>query len=171
MKNKLAWQIEIPRRNRQCSLGGETFIPGMEYYSIISPSTSEEMQRQDFCLACWQLNTADSKTLGQWKATVPSAQVEEEDLIAKNRDEQALDLLKKLHISDAAEDLADAFVLALYLARRRLVYLRQQLRQKQDEVMLYEIAATEEILPIKRIPLSQLQVTLTQQRLADKMRT
>lgn len=163
-------QLEIPRRNIICSQGQEKFAPGADYYSTLTEAISGEWQRQDYCHSCWEaLSREDAKsTRGYWKSKVPLKQ--ETVILSRNRNARALELLKERLACGAEEDREEIFVLALYLARARVIYLRQELQQDDGSWLnLYEVSATEEMLAVKKIDLSQLQIGKIQSQLAAQL--
>lgn len=165
------FQIEIPKRVPNCMHGNEAFIAGMEYYSVLI-SDEKGYQRHDFCLSCWE-NEAKNKfnetAKTAWKAKIASKQ-EIEDLSLKTRDEKAFYLLKE-SLQNSEIDWAETFVLALYLARRRALYLRQEIPQEDGSILcLYEVATTEEMLPIKRKSWQGINLEEIQQKIAKKLK-
>ena len=176
MMGKPSFNLDIPKRSSSCSKGGETFHPGTEYHSILLEISHDQYQRQDFCSACWD-NYTREELLGQatshWKAQViVSAKQNDKGLPKQDQiqDDQLVALFKNGLESDKNEDHAEAFVLALYLARKKIIVLREQFEQENQTVFLYEIASTEEMIPVKKIALSELQIAAIQQRLATKLR-
>lgn len=161
------FQIEIPKRASCCSKGAETFLPGAEYFSVLVKSSDEVYERQDYCIACWDKNPDVSKA-SSWKSSVPLKKEGSE--LPKQRDARAFYLLKDAISSPYSDDsIAEAFVLALYLARRRLIYLRQEIQQEGKLPMcIYEVAETEEMICVPKISISDLQVEKIQVELAKK---
>lgn len=148
---------EIPRRAHICTAGEERLEPGMEYFSILN----ENGQRSDFCPSCWKqefLNGARS----YWKSIVPTKA--QENPLPKTRDARVLHLLKE---ALAEQSFDEAFVLALYLARKRLLLLRNEI--KEEMMQVYEVAETEEMLCIKKFPLSELDTEKIQLSIAAKI--
>lgn len=164
--------LSIPRRGPRCSLNQEVLNPGSEYYSVIEEDENGQIVRKDFCPSCWESTAKKeclSKAKSYWKSTVPPKHVEPPP--NQNREIAAFDLLK-LALNNSPEDDAEAFILSLYLARKRHLLLRQQLKQADGTIVtLYEVASTEEMLGVKKLPLSQLEVVKLQQRLAGKLKT
>lgn len=167
------FQIEIPKRSSTCMEGQEPLIAGMEYYSILVPLEQGSYQRHDFCLTCWESKAKERYLItGKtgWKAKVAS-KVEVEDLSKKTRDEKAFVLLKEAIQTSNAEDWAETFVLALYLARRRILYLRQELPQTDGSTLcVYEVAATEEMLSIQRRSLTHVNIQEIQEKIAQRLK-
>lgn len=163
--------LTIPRRSNRCFKGEEVLSPGEEYYSLLQDDeVNGGFLRRDFCLSCWNIVAKEVLLTARssWKSKVS---VKKEEVNTwQNRDEGSLFLLKEALKSEALDDIADAFVLALYLARRRLLYLRQQLYQEGSLINLYEVAATEEMLAVRKVALSQLNISSIQQRLASKLK-
>lgn len=167
------FQLEIPKRAAQCCLGGESFAPGEEYHSVlVGNDETGEYERRDYCFACWEKmgeGKEHSRPAGAWRACVPK-QKEPSDL-PKQRDERAFYLLREALEKDGPEEKAEAFVLALFLARRRLIILRQEMQhQTRGAVSLYEAAETEEMICVPKLSLSDLQVEKLQLQLAAKFR-
>lgn len=150
--------LEIPRRNPLCSKGQEPFEPGAAYLSFLV-ETPKGLQRLDFCEKCSPFET---ETVAEWRGRVP---LKSEKRMPVNRNERALELLK-LALHDRNKE--EAFVLGLYLARNRVLALRKEAVIDQQPINLYEDIATEEIYPIPRLTLSQLQSSGIQEILAKK---
>ncbi len=166
-----SFYLTIPRRGNQCSKGQETLGPGDEYYSALyDDEVNGGFQRQDFCQSCWEIETAlgvSTAARSYWKSRVVVKK--EESDACQNRDERAMFLLKEALTRNTPEDIAEAFVLALYLARRRLLYLRRQMIQGETLINLYETAATEEMLAVRKVAVSELQIAAVQKSLASKL--
>jgi hypothetical protein len=168
----MAYQhYEIPRRHRHCVKGQEEFVPGSSYYSLIEPAESGGYARKDYCSACWQACSVEHAFLSDgtvfWKSSVPKKiEVSEESL---RRDERALNLLKEYCQSDVSEELAQAFVLALLLTRKRLLQLKQEINEEGKAMSLYEVRATEEILCVQKAMLTSVEANRVRMALAEKL--
>ena len=149
--------LKIPRRSNACHDKGEQFKPGMEFISHLFESEKGEVVRKDFCLTCADLEKGGS--FGRWKGKVPYPK---EKKLPVERNARALELLRRALEEDQAA--SEAFVLALYLARARLIVARQEFEGK----IFYEVIATEEMLAVTRVPLSQLEIAKIQTRLAHQ---
>lgn len=173
MNDTHIFQIEIPKRSAICKQGNEVLAPGMEYYSILLPDEEIGYQRYDYCLACWEASVRDqfnvtAKTA--WKAKVATKN-EVEDLSLKTRDEKAFYLLQEALKNPQNENWAETFVLALYLARRRILYLRQEMPQEDGSILcVYEVGATEEMLIIRRKALTRVNIEEVQLKIAEKLK-
>jgi hypothetical protein len=163
------FQIEIPKRSTHCSKGNELLVPGSEYYSTLTLDKEKGYARQDFCLSCWE-NSEKNGVQTAWKAKVVTKN-EQGDHSSKTRDEKAIHLLKGATASFNEEEWAEVFVLALYLARRRILYLRQELTQEDGSTLcIYEVAATEEMIPVKRKSLMRVNIDEVQSKIAQKLK-
>lgn len=172
MNTKMLFQMEIPRRSHQCVKGQELLAPDVEYFSVLLENGEGSLQRQDYCSACWQASRtleSFSHVKGYWKARVASKKDNFELAHALSRDEKAFQLLKHALSANSEDAFEEAFVLALYLARRRLIILRQKIRHDNgSEIYLYEVTATEEMLAVKKIELSSIKIEKIQLQLAAK---
>lgn len=170
---KSVFQIEIPKRTTICHSCQQPLNPGSEIFSALKEGQIEgAYDRQDFCLSCWNKPSAqDSNSTVQslWKSKIPLKKPVSD--LPKQRDARALCLLKAALNSSEPDDQAEAFILALYLGRRRLLYFRQDLVLEDGQAAcICEIAETEEMLCIRKISLSNLQVEKVQQQLAKKFK-
>jgi len=166
---KTLFQLEIPRRGNVCVKGNEALIPGMEYFSVLVEDPELGLKRLDYCPTCWAIAKNEVKARSQWKAKVLSKK--EEAPIHLNRDERILYLFKESTKEDTPEAHIETFVLALFLARRRLMYLRQEVKQDDGTIIqLYEEAATEEMYTIRKVDLSQVQISTIQLEVAKKLK-
>lgn len=168
MTVKIPFQIEIPRRSLVCAKGQEELVPGSAYYSTVANTDDGRMTRQDYCATCWdalkQLPEFAVKTY--WKSRIPK-KIEDDRL--QTKDEKALEVFRAALKEESLESAAEAFVLALYLVRRKLLAYRQQIEQFGVPTSLYEILATEEVVGVRTVALSQLQIATLQQTLAAKL--
>lgn len=169
--NQFLFQVVIPKRAQHCVLGQEPFEQGAEYHSILieDPEQQNGFQRKDYCVQCWEQTSID---LGEvhscWTSSVKEKKEKEE--FSRDRDTRAMELLRVALQEESETARAEAFVLALYLTRRRLLIWRQQRQQDAHPFLLYEVAETEEILSIPRVELSSLQVEEIQKQLASKLK-
>lgn len=173
MNTSAIFHIEIPKRSAMCTHCQKFFTPGMEFHSILKEGTEEGVYiRQDYCLACWdsltkQMTYEDVRTT--WKSKIP-AKKDVSDL-PRQRDARAMYLLKEALLRDGVENYAEAFVLTMYLARKRLIYFRRDLILGDgQEASIYEVAQSEETLCVRKVPLSTLQIDKIQSELASKFK-
>lgn len=160
------FQLEIPRRSRVCCLGGEPLFPGAEYYSVLHEDSDGNLMRQDYCISCWQAHL-DTSHKSFWKSKVKVPKVDNEP---KPKWEMALQLLKDALSLGTVEGDQEAFVLALFLAHgKQLIWRQEWQKEKGDLYQLYEVASTEEILPVKRIEIPQEAISQIQQRVSHKL--
>lgn len=163
------FQTEIPKRSSACNAGGEPFVAGMDYFSVLSKDAENGLLRQDFCPKCWELQE-ESKSKGKisWQSNVVPAK----DCFnsqAKEREHRICQLFQTS--SDKEADPAERFILALYLQRRKKLILRSEyINEAGETILLYEIPETEEMLSIKKATPSGMQVQSIQQSIAKKLK-
>lgn len=155
--------IEIPRRQRQCVRGQEPFLQGMPYVSRLTLIKEGEYSRDDFCLACWDKET--DKGYISWKGEVPRKTAVEKKV---DRLEKAFDILKQNLESDDAADHKEAFLLALFLQRKKWLLARGEFRRKGQEKLLFEVATTEEMMEVPKMALTPDDAAI-QERIAQKL--
>ncbi|MFT5317903.1 MAG: hypothetical protein ACI8RA_001162 [Chlamydiales bacterium] len=157
--------IVIPRRAGACLKCGESMEESVEYYSILD-SSEDYPQRFDYCIPCWGKgakaeSAGDSRTY--WKSKVPLKKTRQEVTLTK--DEKALELLEELVSSVQSEDANLAFVLALYLVRRKKIVKRKDVK----EVTIYEVLETEEIIAVKKVDVTVLPIVDIQKQIDLKL--
>lgn len=174
MNHSAILHIEIPKRSIACTHCQERLTLGMEFHSTLKDSSDEGCYiRQDYCLVCWEKLSSqiDLEVIrSTWKSKIPTKK-DASDL-PKQRDARAMHLLKEALTRQGIDDYAEAFVLTMYLARKRLIYFRQDLLLEDGQkASLYEVAQTEEMLCVRRITLSTLQIEKIQVALAAKFKS
>lgn len=165
-------KFEIPPRMRRCCLGNEDFLPGMEYISLLEEGKDEKYFRKDFCQPCWK--EASLLALDQisgyvhWKSQVPLKTPGNGKQM--KREFKALELLREIIANGDEEEESQAFVLALLLVRGKKIQLKQEITEDgKGQILLYEVAETEEMLAVKKVNLSAIQTVRLQQILALKL--
>lgn len=152
---KAPFQIVIPKRALLCTLCKVPFSPGQEIQSALQEKESEWV-RQDACLNC----SAPTQGAVVWKHTIGA----EEKIQIENRDhiEKSLELLQKLIESDLQEEHEEAFLLALYLVRKKVLVHRVRMG-------LYENLETGDMYLIPKIDFSKFSAYGAQMRLQEKL--
>lgn len=156
-------KLEIPRRSRKCLKGEEELAPGMEYCSALTEAEEGNYLRHDYCINCWQGLSNDEKGHTHWRSKIPQ---KVEETLPKDRDDRAMVLLKQLRTTSPQE----AFVLALFLVRRKRLIWRQEVDPDGEKFDLYEEVGTEEMIPVKKIPLTDIEIATTQKLIAERLR-
>lgn len=160
--------IEIPKRSQMCLLRQEPFLPGMDYYSVLflDEGGSGKFIRKDYCPTCWQ-KIEKEKIHSHWKGKVPKKTAKKEPV---DQTERAFELLRKAIQNPEEDTQREAFILALYLARKKKLHLRQELKgEKGETFFIYEASETEEMFPVKKWDPSKEQINKIQQDLSQKL--
>lgn len=162
--------IAIPRRNAHCFRAQESLNDGKDYYSVLEEDEQSVLQRRDYCQNCWQALLQEvNPPKTYWKSK--SALKVEEEKPKQNRNEQVLSLLKNALAEVSPESHEEAFVLALYLQRKRyLRFCRNMQKENGHTFALYEVVATEEMLAVPKLSLSQLNVAAIQAKLSEQLK-
>ena len=163
---QLPFSIQIPRRAAVCCSGGEPFLPGAECCSCLCFLEGESRyERQDFCLSCWNTRTLVASDIF-WKSRLPLQK--ENEPRGREHAAQALSLLKTALGAEGGSARLEAFVLALYLARKRVLASRKELVVSESPARLYEVLESGEMLYVPEIKLSEVPVPEVQSLLAGK---
>lgn len=155
----------LPRRSAACSLGQEPLGPGASYVSLLV-GDEEALQRQDFCLACWQRHKKSlemQEGLTYWRGVVPPPQKKS---ATYPTDEGALQLF--CHLAEHAatqEDKALSYLLAHYLVRIRQI-VRVGMHKGQDR---YEVLKTGDVFSVERLTFSRYDIERAQADLQQRL--
>lgn len=164
---KTPFHIEIPKRNSVCSQNGEKFVPGMDYFSLLSEDDSQKIKRSDYCTSCWGNLIAGrdlTKSRGYWKSKI---ELKDKPPLA-SRAERALILLKTLLESPNPPE-TEIFVLVLLLSHMRRLVLRKEFVEDSSRYGMYEIINQDEFIKIKLVNLSSLETEKIQHSLAFRL--
>lgn len=151
--------LKIPRRKRHCDLCTQSFAPQSTYDTVLVEK-EEGWDRRDFCSSCWNPELKQSAK-SHWRAIVPR-KIEG----AAATEETFLELIDHLRlILEKASNPSQAFILALYLARKKLLQKRQEVEHDGVLVTLYEVKGNEEILAVPHIDITTLDAASLQEEL------
>ena len=152
---KAQFQIAIPKRAASCAQCHNDFKPAEEIQSQLLDIEGEWI-RQDTCVACF--SPLESAVI--WKHTIGS----EEKIEPENRDHivTSLELLQRLIESNVAEEHEEAFLLALYLVRKKVLVHRVKMG-------LYENLETGEMYLVPKIDFANFSAYAAQMRLQEKL--
>lgn len=157
----MIFKIHIPRRHNKCLNCSKKIEGGNEYHSVLFEQGEEEFAREDFCPECWvKVNETEKmkQACTHWKSTVPIKPSEDES--SKNRIEKALELLKA---GIEGEDHEKNLILAMFLQRKKIIILRQELtREDGSQYLLYEVNGTEEMIPVPKVSITNINVAQIQ---------
>lgn len=162
-----AIKIDIPRRARSCTAGKEEFLPGMNYFSLLTPQPGEtSYQRQDFCHRCWEKTSPQKEGNIYWQSTL-APKTESSD--RSERSLHLLDRLRALQETADASSLATAFLLALLLVREKILHRKQEISSSAGCFLLYEVVDSGEILTVQKVSLSLTEVQKIEQEIRSWM--
>lgn len=162
------FQLTIPKRHTHCCNKGERIEPGMEYCSLLSEEDDKEIIRQDYCLPCWkevssQVDLNKNFTFWQSKTNLKIALPN-----SKNKVTRAVSLLKQLINQSEPHD-SEIFILALYLARARQLYLRKEFEENGSIYHLYELVEYDEFITVKKVLLTALEAPFLQKKISAQL--
>lgn len=141
-------KIGIPRRSRVCTRTREKFAPGSEYISIITEGENEgEFIREDISVAYWNQHGSEeglAKAKSHWKGKLPmkpEGVKEPEELMTR-----AFEMFEGA--LEQPEGELTAFILALFLARKKVLVLRQEMEHYGRLHYLFESKEGEEVYSV-----------------------
>lgn len=157
-------QATIPRRQRQCAGCLKSFTDKQEYHSTLGNEENGVFLRRDFCISCFSESCIKEKPAVAWKGIVTGTSSKK--VSSEDRTGQLLELLKE--VQGKPDQAADAFFIALYLARKKAIIFRHEIMSQAGKPLwIYEVTSTEEMITIEKVPLRHLQSAQLQKEVLD----
>lgn len=154
----MSFLIAIPRRASFCAHGQESFVPGMEYYSLLKENSEGILQRFDYCPACWKEIASNENAF--WKNRLPLRQEVKENLPFI---EMALEFLRQNALQNEKEE--ELAIYALYLCRKKKLHFVQEVIKEGKTFLIYEVDETEEMLFIPKVDISKIDANKIKEKL------
>jgi len=134
----MAKEYNISKTGGICAACQNELAAGQEFVATVRQA-DRELQREDFCLDCWQGRTDNrqDQLLAIWKSRV--ARPEQKKRLFVD-DGLLIDFFKRLAEADSEVQVSFRYVLALVLMRKKLlVYDRMERRADGTEVWLMHL--------------------------------
>lgn len=163
---------QIPRRNSKCCECSLVFIPEGKYCSVLQEDEEGAPQRHDYCIPCWEKFPKDHQPGSNvmWQSTIQAVPVPAHIKGETARCERALELLRQYSQGKEDQELGLAYILALYLDRRKKINFKKEIMQGTDlSLLFFEVSETEEMIAVPKIPLNQLNAEHLQSVLAEQL--
>jgi hypothetical protein len=146
------WNIQA--RAQTCHVCGRPFVDGEVYHTALFDEKSVYL-RQDLCTGCWSGRSDGDGGRGtgwvsQWQGVFEAPKPQPE-LIRK---ETAETLLRKLIERGDPEHTAAVFILGVMLERKRLLKVKDQIRQEGRRHIVYEHVKSGDVFTIEDPALS-----------------
>jgi hypothetical protein len=119
---------EIQRCTRHCAASGRELAPGEPYWSVVL-AEGAELRRYDYAIDAWQGPPAGA--IGWWKSQRPGAETRRAHWAPND---VILDFFEQLEGQPSGQDMR--YVVALLLARRRVLRLEETQRDPQGQEVL-----------------------------------
>ena len=140
---------DILRRAAACTACAKAFAPGDEACSRLSVAGAE-LNRADFCAACWAAQPEDATALF-WRSRVRDEAKPRRDLYDAA---ELFEILKRLlEEADPARDRL-VYLLALYCSRKRLLRLRGIERKDGVELLRFVAPRTRREYRVRSVDLT-----------------
>ena len=140
------WNIQS--RSHLCHACEQSFKDGASYHTVLEYENSEYI-RHDICEACWKGESegaTDRKGfISHWQGTYEAPPPAPPDIIQKDNAEG---LLRKLVETGDERWREASYILAVMLERKRVLKVKEQIRDGNGRAFVYELAKTGDIFTI-----------------------
>jgi hypothetical protein len=161
--SKNPFQLQIPRREPQCSICNAGFEPDTDYFSVVWEDENEEMLRRDFCDECSKKGEDIPGT--QWQGKVPSRREQRKQFVSLPILERAMEILR----IDVDEDPKEAFFLALFLKQRKKLFQKGEIIKDGSVYWIFEARDGEETFCLQKPDFDGLPLEEMQKKMTDKL--
>lgn len=140
------WNIQS--RGHRCHTCDVTFGDGTSYHTVLVYENNEYM-RQDICTACWKKegDGAPSRKgfISTWQGTYESPPPAPPEAIQKDNAEG---LLRKLVETGDTRWREASYILAVMLERKRVLKVKEQIKEADGRVFVYEMSQSGDVFTI-----------------------
>ncbi|MBI1839360.1 MAG: hypothetical protein HYR88_00715 [Verrucomicrobia bacterium] len=161
----IEWHIQS--RSHACQSCGQEFRDHASYHTLLFDER-QEYHRQDICLQCWETQYRDARDrkgfISHWQGVYEAPPASPPDPIQKDTAET---LLRKLMERNDPVYLPATFILAVMLERKRLLRVKEQLRQGARRIFIYEQPRTGDLFSIPDPDLQLDQLENVQRQVGD----
>lgn len=159
------WHIQS--RAHACQSCGEAFRDRVGYHTLLFDD-KRELKRMDICAECYTKQYAEARDqrgfVSHWQGVYEAPPPVAPDAIRKDTAE---DLLRRLVELNDPRYRAASYILAVMLERKRLLRVKEQLRQGSSRTFIYEQPKTGDIFTIPDPELQLDQLEVVQRMVAD----
>lgn len=140
------WNIQS--RGHRCHTCDVTFEDGTSYHTVLAYENSEYV-RQDICTTCWtqEGDGAPSRKgfISTWQGTYEAPPPAPPEAIQKDNAEG---LLRKLVETGDARWREASYILAVMLERKRVLKVKEQIKEAEGRVFVYEMSQSGDVFTI-----------------------
>lgn len=163
------WNIQS--RGHECRQCQEKFEDKQTYRTLLFNSEDEGLTRVDLCNKCWNAEDQDDFKqrdgfLSVWQGTYEAPPPPEPDAIQKDTAET---LLRKLVEMNDAKLLGASYILAVMLERKRIIKVKEEIREEGRRIFVYEHPKNGDVFTIPDPSLRMDQLADVQRQVADLM--
>jgi hypothetical protein len=150
------WHIQS--RSHACQHCAQEFRDDSAYHTLLFDE-KKEFLRMDICSKCWEEQFAQARDrrgfVSQWMGIYQSPPASAPDAIQKDTAES---LLRKLVEQNDPQYIAASYILAVMLERKRILKVKEQIRQGNQRTFIYEHPKSGDIftIPDPNLQLGQL---------------
>jgi hypothetical protein len=159
------WHIQS--RAHACQSCGEAFRDRAGYHTLLFDD-KRELKRMDICSGCYTKQFAEARDqrgfISHWQGIYEAPPAVAPDAIRKDTAE---DLLRKLVELNDPRYRAASYILAVMLERKRILRVKEQLRQGGSRTFIYEHPKTGDIFTIPDPDLQLDQLEAVQRMVGD----
>ena len=140
------WNIQS--RGHQCHACNTAFEDGTSYHTVLAYENNEYV-RQDICTTCWAQEGDGALSrkgfISTWQGTYEAPPPAPPEAIQKDNAEG---LLRKLVETGEARWREASYILAVMLERKRVLKVKEQIKDADSRVFVYEMSQSGDVFTI-----------------------
>jgi hypothetical protein len=149
MEAQLMNEWNIQSRSRLCQACEKPFADKQAYHTVLIEE-KQQYQRLDLCPACWESQHREGASerkgfISQWQGVYHAPPAAPVDAIQK---ESAESLLRKLIEAHDPTHGPVCYILAVMLERKRILKIKEQIKNEAGRIFVYEQPGTGDIFTI-----------------------
>ena len=140
------WNIQS--RGHQCHACNKPFEDGISYHTVLAYENNEYV-RQDICTTCWAQEGEGAPSrkgfISTWQGTYEAPPPAPPEAIQKDNAEG---LLRKLVETGETRWREASYILAVMLERKRVLKVKEQIKEADSRVFVYEMSHSGDVFTI-----------------------
>jgi hypothetical protein len=163
---------EIPKRSRHCMQCQTSFLPGAIVSSWLFQNEKGDFYRCDKCQHCLEIkcDIQSNEALIHWKLRIAENEKKNENKPEMLPEGAAFTILKEELEANTLKAHQKAFVLSIYLLRKKYLILHGSSKEGNKEFSLYEAPQLGEIIAVPKVNVAEIPIDTIKKEISQKIK-